>query len=349
MYELTRYRKVTFAILTAILLISSFLIALPFWQAIGWGCVLALISYPLHIKLRNRFSNSTSALLTTLIVIFSIAIPLVFVGFALTGEAKQIQQSLSNGSGASGFSFNRAVDDANQFVAPFAESFGIEKFDVKEVASGLLQPALNSAPQTLERLVKGVIIVIFAFILLFFVLRDGHKLREPVYDLIPMPREKTRELLSGLFETLHATFQGIMFVAAIQGFLLGITFWALGLPAPTVAGIIGFILCTIPFAGAPVLWVPSALILALQDKWVEAVILVVVGVLVIGLVDNLLRPVIIGARTKLHTAAVFFSIVGGLFALGSIGIFVGPLLITAMIGVADIPRETQRKANEASA
>lgn len=348
MYELQRYRKVTFAIITGLLLFGSFFVALPFWSAIAWGTTLGILSFPLHKRLRGKLGAGTSALLTTVIVILAVTVPLTLIGFSLTNEVKQIRSALETKNGSSAISLSKAADDVNSRVAPILSAFGVEEFDVRELANRFVQPAVSTAPKLIERAFKGIVIVIFAFILLFFVLRDGHRLHDPVLELLPLPRERSEQLLSGLYNTLHATFQGILFVAAIQGFLLGVVFWALGLPAPTLAGLFGFILCMIPFAGAPVLWVPSALMLALQDKWVHAIILVASGVLVIGLVDNILRPIIIGARTKLHTAAVFFAIISGIFSLGSIGLFLGPLLVTTVLGVMEVLRESKPDPVEAA-
>jgi predicted PurR-regulated permease PerM len=341
MYELQRYRKVTFAIITGLLLILCGVIALPFWQAIGWGCTLALLFAPVHQRLQKRFSNTVSSLLTTLIAIFGIGIPLALVGWAIANDANDIGASLRAPGAAQKFSLNRTADDLNAQIRPIASEFGLSDFDVRNVARSFVEPAINSAPQIAERFIKGVIVVIFAFILLFFLLRDVHKLREPFFDLMPLPKEKAEALLLRLYHSVHATFQGILFVAAIQGLLLGVMFWALGLPAPGFAGLVGFVVCTIPFAGAPVFWVPTAVFLAVQDRWIEAACLAAGGILLLGIIETFVRPVIIGARTRLHTATVFFAVIGGMMAFGPIGVFMGPLLATACIGVIDVLRESR--------
>jgi predicted PurR-regulated permease PerM len=128
-------------------------------------------------------------------------------------------------------------------------------------------------------------------------------------------------------------------VAILQGTLLGITFWAMGLPAPLLWGAVAILLCMIPFAGAPIIWLPTSLILASQGHWLQAVILAAVGVGVIGLIDNVSKPVIIGMRVKLHPMAVALAIFGGIATMGPVGILVGPVVLSVLLGAVHVIRE----------
>jgi predicted PurR-regulated permease PerM len=176
-------------------------------------------------------------------------------------------------------------------------------------------------------------------LLLFFILRDGKRLYAPSLDLLPLTRKKSSEIYDVVYDTVHATFIGIVLVAILQGTLLGITFWALGLPAPLLWGSVAILLCMIPFAGAPIVWVPTCLLLASQGHWVQAVILAIVGMGVIGLVDNIFKPVIIGMRVKLHPMAVALAIFGGIATMGPVGILVGPVVLSVLLGAVQVIRE----------
>jgi predicted PurR-regulated permease PerM len=124
----------------------------------------------------------------------------------------------------------------------------------------------------------------------------------------------------------------------LQGTLGGVAFWVLGLPSPLLWGVVMTLLCIIPLAGAPIVWVPSAIILAIQGEYFKAIGLALWGWLVVGTVDNITRPFIIGGRTSLHPLAVFFAILGGLFAVGGVGVFLGPVLLSVTLALLDILR-----------
>ncbi|MBA3725840.1 MAG: AI-2E family transporter, partial [Armatimonadetes bacterium] len=212
-------------------------------------------------------------------------------------------------------------------------------FELRKSLEQLTRTLLGSAPMIATKLLYGVLTFVFALLLLFFLLRDGHRLRAPATDLIPLPPHKSAAILTTVYDTVHATFYGIVLVALMQGTVLGITFWLLGLPAPLVWGMATIVLCTIPFAGAPIVWVPACLLLLSQGAWGRAVILAIIGVGVIGLIDNIFRPIIIGHRVKLHPMAVFFAIFGGIVTMGPVGLLVGPVLLSVILGAIQVLRE----------
>jgi predicted PurR-regulated permease PerM len=241
------------------------------------------------------------------------------------------------------------VTDAEALLEPALARLGVGDFDLHSPLEEALDSISKSIPAALKAGIVGMLNFIFALLLLFFLLRDGHKLKEPVIELMPVPDEKARSILKVVYDTVHATFFSTVVVALIQGTLLGIAFWILGLPAPLLWGVAGAILSMIPFMGTPILWVPACILLASRGQWIEAVVLALFGAFVIGLVDNVLKPVIIGARVKLHTIAVFFAIVGGIVTLGPVGVLVGPVLLSVALGVIEILREmaTQQQPDTA--
>jgi predicted PurR-regulated permease PerM len=339
--SLTRYRKVGFIIACVLMAVVAFVLIVPFWQAIAWGVALSIIAHPLF-KWLNRFMNETvAALLTTLATLLFLVLPLVVLGIALYGEVGHLQAELELQAADSGdaFSVTRLVEQANAQIQPYLQSIGVKDVDLREIVARIPNALLGSAPQIATAVVKGVITFVFAMLLLFFILRDGKKLYTPSLDLLPLPREKSGEIYDTVYDTVHATFIGIVLVAILQGTLLGITFWAMGLPAPLLWGAVAILLCMIPFAGAPIIWLPTSLILASQGHWLQAVILAAVGVGVIGLIDNVFKPVIIGMRVKLHPMAVALAIFGGIATMGPVGILVGPVVLSVLLGAVHVIRE----------
>jgi predicted PurR-regulated permease PerM len=349
MYSQGRYRRVAFAAVFAIICLLALLIALPFWQAIAWGVALAILANPINVRLRRRLSEGPAAGVTTIVVLAFIIVPLTLIGVAVVLEANDFVQQLKTSSASQGkdLTLSKALDDLDAQIQPYARNMGAKDFSLRESLRKSIEPLAGNAPRIANSIIHGLLTFIFSMLLLFFTLKDADKLRKPALELLPLPPEKSEAIFKGVYDTVHATFFGIVLVALLQGTLLGLAFWALGLQAPLVWGMACFVLCTIPFAGAPVLWVPSCLLLLSQGDWVRAIILALVGMFVIGLIDNVLRPIIIGSRVNLHPIAVFFAIFGGIVTLGPVGILVGPVLLSVCLGAVQVLREMAAESEEA--
>lgn len=341
MYSVARYRKVGFAVLCVVLAVVAIVLILPFWHAIAWGVALSILVNPIHKRLSKRMNAQLAAGITTTLTLLFIVIPLLLIGLAVFGEINHVRDQLSSQAAGPGhgFSVSQTIDDANAAVQPFLKSIGFKDFDLRKIIDQGSANLMGSAPGIATGVVRGLLTFIFALLLVFFVLRDGDRLRPPAIDLLPLPPEKSAKILDTVYDTVHATFYGIVLVALMQGTILGVTFWALGLPAPLVWGMATVVLCTIPFAGAPIVWGPACLLLVAQGDWIRAIILAIIGMGVIGLVDNIFRPIIIGSRVNLHPIAVFFAIFGGIVSMGPVGILVGPVLLSVILGAIQVLRE----------
>jgi len=164
--------------------------------------------------------------------------------------------------------------------------------------------------------------------LLFFFLRDRQSALDSLRALSPLSRKAMNDLFTRVADTIHATIYGTLAVSAVQGLLGGLMFWWLGLAAPLLWGIVMALLAIVPVLGAFVVWVPAVLFLALKGSWGKALILMLWGTLVVGTADNLLRPVLVGKRLKLHTVLAFMSVVGGILLFGTCGFVLGPVILT---------------------
>jgi predicted PurR-regulated permease PerM len=178
--------------------------------------------------------------------------------------------------------------------------------------------------------------VALTLVVLFFLLRDTPRLMPVVREFIPLNAEQTDALLRRVVETIHATVYGATAVAVAQGALTGLAFWFLGLPAPLLWTAVTTVLCFVPLLGAPVVWVPTVIVLAAQGAYGKAFALSLWGLLVVGLVDNFIRPIVIGARTQLHPMVVFFSVLGGLLLMGPLGLLMGPVILAITIALLEI-------------
>jgi predicted PurR-regulated permease PerM len=187
---------------------------------------------------------------------------------------------------------------------------------------------------------------------LFYFFRDRAIALRTLRSLVPLSDTETDAVFQRVADTIHATIYGNLLVAAIQGLLGGLMFWWLGLPAPVLWGAVMALLAVIPWAGAFLVWLPAAVILALQGDWARALVLAAWGAIAVGFIDNLLYPVFVGNRLRLHTVPVFFAIVGGILVFGASGVIIGPLILSLTDALIDIWRRRTafgRTAEEAVA
>jgi len=131
---------------------------------------------------------------------------------------------------------------------------------------------------------------------------------------------------------------GTLVIAVVQGTLGGLMFWWLGLPTPVFWGAVMSLLAIVPVFGAFIVWGPAAVILAIDGEWISAIILAMWGGLVVATIDNLLFPMMVGNRLKLHTVVAFVGIVGGIIFLGATGLVLGPAIVAVTIALIEILR-----------
>ncbi len=187
--------------------------------------------------------------------------------------------------------------------------------------------ALSLGQNTLQFLVTfGVMLY-----LLFFMFRDGQALARTLRRALPLSDAHTRRFTSKFTSVIRATVRGNIIIAIIQGSIGGIAFWALGVEPALLWGVLMSFLSLLPAVGAALIWVPAAIYLALAGLWVKVVVLVAVGVLGIGLIDNLLRPPLVGRETKLPDYVVLISTIGGISLIGINGFVIGPLIAALFI------------------
>jgi predicted PurR-regulated permease PerM len=191
-----------------------------------------------------------------------------------------------------------------------------------------------------QRLLGGVagfffnlVVVIFT---LFFFLRDQDQVLEVIREFLPLSEENASAVFRRVQEVIRASVLGGGAVAVAQGLLAGLGFWALGIPSPLLWGVATLFCSFIPLVGAAGIWVPAAVILLLKGHLVKALILALYGTLVISLVDNFLRPKLIGDVTQLHTLTIFFAILGGLQVFGFLGLIMGPVVLAVGLALVEI-------------
>jgi predicted PurR-regulated permease PerM len=191
---------------------------------------------------------------------------------------------------------------------------------------------------------EGMVNLLLTFYFLFYLLRDRETALTATADISPLTRDEFDLLATRVAGTIHATVYGTVAVAALQGLLGGLMFWWLGLPAPVLWGVLMGALAVIPFLGAFVIWAPVAVYLALSGSYASAILLAAWGTVVVGLVDNIVFPMLVGWRMMMHTVLSFIAIAGGLFVFGTPGVILGPVVTTTSLVLLGLWR--QRNINE---
>ena len=187
--------------------------------------------------------------------------------------------------------------------------------------------------------------VVLTFYMLFYFLRDRSAMLDTFRSLSPLSGTDMKRMFDGISDTVHATVYGTFVVSIVQGTLGGLMFWWLGLPSPVLWGVVMALLAVVPVLGAFIVWIPAAIFLLLDGSEGKALLLTIWGAVVVGGIDNLLYPMLVGSRLKMHTIIAFVSIVGGLIVFGPSGLILGPVMFTVTRILLEI-WSTQDKANQ---
>lgn len=326
-------RALVLLAITGIGLYLCFRLALPFLPALAWALALAVLFTPLQRWLERHLRRPSLATSACLLVIAVIVVaPAVLIGQQLVEQvaigAEVIDSEMARGDW-------RERIRAHPRLAPT-----LELIETNLALPDTVKSMTAWVSSTAATVVKGsllqVVAVALTFYLLFFFLRDREAGLRALRALSPLPDAQTDMLVVRVRDTIFATIYGTLAVSSVQGLLGGLMFWALGLPAPLLWGVVMAVLAVVPVLGAFIVWLPAALFLLLEGRWISALVLTAWGVLVVGTIDNLLRPVLVGNRLKLHTVLAFLSVVGGLLLFGSSGLILGPVVLTITMGLLEI-------------
>jgi predicted PurR-regulated permease PerM len=171
---------------------------------------------------------------------------------------------------------------------------------------------------------------------LYYFFKDGNRLFESLKKMIPVPSKEKNLLIHRFKDMVYATIYGGIMIGLIQGIVGGLSFWGLGFSSPVFWGTLMVFLSFIPVGGTALIWLPASIFLFVQGAFLKGFILLGLGVFVISMVDNLLRPYFLSTKTKIHPLLLFFAVLGGIDAFGLIGLVAGPLIVTLFLTLVEI-------------
>ena len=320
----------------------------PFFGGIFWATVLAIIFAPLHRWLTTRMGQrrTPAALATVVIILLIVILPAAVIAASLVRESIGVYARVQSGE----LDFARMFDQV-WAVLPSWVTSALQALGLTELGDlqGKLSEGLTKGLQFFVTLAYSIGQNAFAFVvsffvmlyLLFFLLRDGGGLLRRIRDAMPLDEGVKLELASKFTAVIRATVKGNVVVAIAQGALGGLIFFLLGINAALLWAVLMAFLSLLPAVGAALVWFPAALYLLATGATWQGVVLVAYGVLVIGLVDNVLRPILVGKDTKMPDYVVLVTTLGGMAIFGINGFVIGPVIAAMFIAVWHIVAVTR--------
>jgi predicted PurR-regulated permease PerM len=334
--------RVLLLLLVAISLIFGWIL-LPFYGAVLWGVIGAIVFVPLHRRLSRSMHDrdGLAAAAVVLLVVLIVILPLSLIGASLAQEASGVYGQLQSGEMDIGRVFQRVLGVLPSWVVDLLNRFGLGSLaGMKDKLSAALlkgSEVLASQALTIGQGTFEVIVNLFVMLyLLFFLLRDEDTLSERIERAIPLRPEQRHALLLKFTIVIRATVKGSLLVALAQGALGGLIFWFLGINASLLWAVVMAFLSLLPAVGAGLVWFPVALYLLATGSIWQGVVLIAYGALVIGLVDNVLRPILVGQDTKMPDYVVLISTLGGIEVFGLNGFVIGPVIAAMFIAIWDM-------------
>jgi predicted PurR-regulated permease PerM len=339
----TNIERGFFVGLVAVVTLAFFWLIRGFMQPIFWAVALGIVVYPLHTRLVRKLHDrrSLAAGISVIAVVIVVILPLIGIGAAVTAEGAALYQRLEDGLG--GESLSSRVQQNMPRITALIERVGLDPARLEEQAQSI---AVAASRLVAERAVaigqgtlRGTIFFFLMLYLLFFFLRDGPRILDALIRALPLGDERERYLLERFAGVSRATIKGTLVVGIVQGAIGGVAFAVLGIGAPVLWGTVMALLSILPAVGTALVWLPAAIYLIVSGNAFGGIALIFVGVFVIGLTDNLLRPILVGRDTQLPDYLILLATLGGLAGFGLAGIIIGPTIAAFFLSVWQMAEE----------
>jgi predicted PurR-regulated permease PerM len=342
-------RRIFFTLMTFSFLLGFlylvYTVVSPLLDTLGWAAVIGITTFPLYRSLRSRLSgrDALAASVMTAAVALTLVVP--FVGFLilLGSETTSVYQYLERATSGGAPPFLEKLLQHPRLaplVARFRPALDSIDLDLQTTVLPVLKQAASYLIGYSTAIIKNIFLLIIKLALmivtLFYLYRDGESFLGKILSVLPLGENDTDMLRDTVKRVLSAVVFGIFLTCLVQGFLGGLGFWFCGVPSPLVFGALMAVAALIPVVGTALIWLPGALYLFLQGEVLKGVILLVWGALVVGMIDNLIRPVFISGKAHLPILVIAIGVLGGVFSLGPLGVVAGPIVLAVFLAVFDI-------------
>jgi len=311
----------------------------PFLAALGWAAILVIFFYPMHNRLARKFSARKAAVFSTLAVTILLIVPAILVTTLFVREAVSISRGVQHtlveqhapmvAKKWAWIAQHVPGLDPNANVTEMVEQ-GVQK------EAGYLAERLGTILRNIAAFIFDLFVMIFA---MFYFFRDGDQIIHGVRSILPFDAEHRETMMTQTRDLISASVTTSLILAALQGVIGGLGFLLVKLPAPLFWGVAMAFFSLVPVVGSGLIFVPAALWLGFTGHWGRAILLLVICAGVSAIVDNVLRPLLLGGRTELSGLVIFISVVGGVGLFGMLGLVLGPILVATAAGVLAVYME----------
>jgi predicted PurR-regulated permease PerM len=339
--------KTSVLFLLALLVVAlgvAFWLFRSFLQPLAFAAVIAIGFYPLYLGVSRLVRGpNRAALLATFTVLLIFVLPALLIGSAAGGELIKAARYFGDRSTQQGGAVAYLAEKQQSALRWLAKYVDVEELHLEDAIANLPGQVSKVLLAVGTGLVGGLAgfagNAILTFLILFFLFRDGKTAIENVTSILPLSRDQALRLLTGVRDSVVANLYGILAVGLAQGLLTGAALAILRVPSPLLLGLTAALCSLIPIVGTMLVWLPAAIYLMATGHLWKGIILVLWGSVVVGTIDNIIRPLVIGSKVELHPLLLLFSLLGGLQVFGFIGIFVGPVVISVIAALINMLRE----------
>ena len=318
----------------------------PFLSSIIWAILLAMVFHPLFQKLQRLLKKREvlSAIMMTLFVLIVIVLPFSLLLASLASEVMdvyhRVEEMIKIGQLQGYLERIKEIPILKWILARLGQYIDFSPMDPLPLLLKNLKQISTFIFNQTTILLKGFSAFIagffFTLLSLYYLFKDGSHLFGRLKEIVPLPSKERDLLIQRFKDMIYATIYGGILIAIIQGLLGGLSFWVLGLPSPIFWGTAMALLSFIPIGGTALIWAPASIFLLIGGAVLKGLILLGLGGCVISMVDNILRPLFISAKTNIHPLLLFFAVLGGIQAFGLIGLVAGPLIATLFLTLIEI-------------
>jgi predicted PurR-regulated permease PerM len=315
-----------------------------FLKPFAFAGVIAIGFYPLYLKIsRHVRGPNKSALLATLTVLLIFALPALLIASTAGAELIKAARYLGNWNTEEGGAVAYLSQKQQSALRWMGKYVDVEELRLEDAIANLPSQVSKVLLAAGTRLFSGLAgfagNAILTFLILFFLFRDGNAAIENVASILPLSREHAMRLLTRIRDSVVANLYGILAVGLAQGLLTGAALAVLRVPSPLLLGLAAAVCSLIPIVGTMLVWGPAAIYLMVTGHLMKGIILILWGSVVVGTIDNIIRPLVIGSKVELHPLLLLFALLGGLQVFGLIGIFIGPAIISVISALIEMLRE----------
>ena len=323
-------------------------VLIPFWKAIFWAVVLAILCWPLRQALVHKLGGgrSVASLLVVLLILVFILIPALLVAGLIVDGAIRVIAKVQSGA----LPPKEVLEALPTHFPWLTDLLSKVQLDIESVKAMLGQGILSGTQFALTKIAsvgQGASLLFLqafvAIVILFALLHNGDKIYQACFDTIPLPAENKERFFQAFSEMAVATIKGMVFVGIVQGTLGGLIFWYVGIESAVFWGALMALLSALPLMGAGLVWAPAGIVLVLNGDVFNGLLLLAFGAAVISTADNVVRPIVVEVSSSLPGYVALVTTLGGLVTFGLTGLVLGPVIASLFLSAWQLFDEVERQ------